>query len=84
MNQSPCLVALTIALASFHVRAQTPTSVEPAVGHGLPGRKPGTEQWLVQFRKRSFDVSQFRRAMHQGQPWAAVAKILATYQLPRP
>ncbi len=57
--------------------APTPQSTQvPGSGHGLPGQKAGTEQWLVQFKKRSFNLLEFRKAMYANRPWKDVKPIL--------
>lgn len=52
----------------------------PAAGHGLPGQKPGSEQWLVEFKTRSFDLSEFRNEMYGGRSPDVVAKLVRKYE----
>ena len=48
--------------------------------HGLPGRLPGTERWIVDFKTRSFDLSAFRSAILAHRPAAEVNAIVADLQ----
>ena len=56
------------------LQPQTPTdpigplAPKNAEVHGLPGRLPGTERWLVVFKDRSFDLSAFRAAVKTKNP----------------
>ncbi len=45
-----------------------PVAIPAKQAHGLPGRLPGTERWLVVFKNRSFDLSEFRAAVKTGDP----------------
>src|SRR5262245_65577100 len=44
---------------ALQIPAQSPTAGE---AHGLPGQRPGTERWIVQFKTRAFDLDAFREA----------------------
>jgi hypothetical protein len=44
--------------------------------HGLPGKRAGTERWIVHFKKRSFDLSNFRTAIYARRPAAEIEKIV--------
>ena len=44
---------------------------------GLPGQRPGTERWIVQFRKRTFDLDAFRDANLRNAGPGEVAPIVA-------
>ncbi len=44
--------------------------------HGLPGSIPGTERWLVNFKTRSFDLSEFREAIYSREPAQVVENIV--------
>ena len=79
--------ALFLSLAAFlPAQSQIPGS-DPAAStvapapilaeqHGLPGDLPGTERWIVHFKKRSFDLSGFRQAVYSGASADHVAKIV--------
>ncbi|MFO1050784.1 MAG: S8 family serine peptidase [Planctomycetota bacterium] len=78
-------LGLACALASLAL-AQDPVRISPATlapvldgspAHGLPGKAPGTERWIVDFRSRSFDLDAFRTAIAQRRPDAEVAAIVA-------
>lgn len=45
-------------------------------GHGLPGKLPGTEQFLVHFEKRSFDLTKLREAVREGASAARVEAMI--------
>lgn len=45
--------------------------------HGLPGKRAGTELWIVQFERRSFDLSRFRSAILARRPAEEVNAIVA-------
>jgi len=53
----------------------------PAEGHGLPGKLPGTEQWIAHFKKRSFDLSGLRSAIQSGKSAEEVEAIVADLQV---
>lgn len=77
MNSVPAFLSLSLlltgALASQDLLP--PPAPIAAESRGLPGKKPGTERWLVQFEKRSFDLSEFRRA-NLARDAAKVARIV--------
>ncbi len=50
--------------------------LDVSVEHGLPGSLPGTERWIVLFKNRSFDLSDFRTAVYTGASAAEVARIV--------
>ncbi len=50
--------------------------LDVSVEHGLPGSLPGTERWIVLFKQRSFDLSDFRSAVYSGASAAEVARIV--------
>ncbi len=50
--------------------------LDVSVEHGLPGSLPGTERWIVLFKNRSFDLSEFRSAIYSGASPARVARIV--------
>ncbi|MCA8968949.1 MAG: S8 family serine peptidase [Planctomycetes bacterium] len=87
MRHSVFLASLaSLALAAF-VPAQgamlpaPDTFPQPAEGHGAPGRLvEGAEQWLVEFRTRSFDLSALRAARERGASAADVAAIVRSYE----
>ncbi len=51
--------------------------VDVQVEHGLPGSLPGTERWIVTFKDRSFDLSDFRSAVYSGASASEVARIVS-------
>ncbi len=53
-----------------------PVPAQQAERHGLPGRIPGTERWIVHFRTRSFTLDAFRKAIYAGRPDAEVQAII--------
>ncbi len=87
------LVAAILAVPLLAQQAQDPApqpgklvarqgesvAVDPAAGdiHGLPGKRAGTERWIVHFKTRSFDLTGYRNAIHGRRPAAEVAKIVA-------
>ncbi|MGK0205531.1 MAG: subtilisin family serine protease [Planctomycetota bacterium] len=80
-RQSRVLLAVTIGLLAgtnaAQLLAQDPAPIlanRPA--HGIPGTKPGTERWIVQFATRTFDLSAFRTAILTRRPANAVAVIV--------
>jgi major intracellular serine protease len=52
-----------------------PSPIEASQTHGLPGRLPGTERWLVVFKDRSFDLRAFRAAV-KGKNVALVDQVV--------
>ncbi len=70
-------VSLTGAPPAQGSAVPVQTARTTPVVHGLPGKRPGTERWCVVFRSRSFDLSKFRRAIHEGWPAAQVEAIVA-------
>ncbi|PIE23110.1 MAG: hypothetical protein CSA62_08705 [Planctomycetota bacterium] len=48
--------------------------------HGLPGTVPGTERWIVHFKKRSFDLTAFRQAVRDGADAQTVRRIIEGYE----
>jgi len=75
--------ALFLAIAAFiPVPHQDPVVSATAqtsalnVEHGLPGAIPGTERWIVHFKKRSFDLQGFRDAVWGGRSDKEVAQIV--------
>lgn len=73
------VTAMTLPLATQEPlpQARTSTATTTADVHGLPGKRAGTERWIVQFEKRSFDLSAYRAAVYARRPAAEVAKIVA-------
>ncbi|MCA8968948.1 MAG: S8/S53 family peptidase [Planctomycetes bacterium] len=82
---------LSASLASLALAAFVPaqgamlpapdTFPQPAEGHGAPGRLvEGAEQWLVEFRTRSFDLTALRAARERGASAADVAAIVRSYE----
>ncbi|MEZ5988085.1 MAG: S8 family serine peptidase [Planctomycetota bacterium] len=57
--------------------ARAPAPILAGASHGLPGRKAGTERWLVTFKQRGFDLAAFRTAVLARRPAAEVARIVA-------
>ncbi|MHC4814111.1 MAG: S8 family peptidase [Planctomycetota bacterium] len=68
--------AASSTIATAAATAAAPTDV-PADVHGLPGDRPGTERWIVHFKTRSFDLSNFRTAIYARRPATEVEKIVA-------
>ena len=86
MNPIRLRVVLTLWLAAAAIAqdqsdALLPGSPAPILAgtpaHGLPGRTPGTERWIVDFKERSFDLDAFRAAIYAHRPAAEVASIVA-------
>lgn len=74
----PVLYGLLPSLLASACLAQAADVAVPAFPErGLPGKRPGTELWIVQFQKRSFDLSRFRTAIYQRRPAAEVDAIVA-------
>jgi len=75
----PCAVS---AQDPAHPRGPTawvpPSRVED-FPHGLPGERPGTEIWVVLFKKRSFGLSEIRKAIREGKPASVRTQIIAKY-----
>ncbi len=69
----PCLWATVLTATAL---AQTASDFSREV-HGVPGKRPGTERWIVQFQRRSFDLSGFRSAVLAHRPPAEVNAIVA-------
>ncbi len=75
------MLAIAVSLllpiqAQLHAKPVQGPPVDRTV-HGLAGKAPGTERWLVTFKTRSFDLSTFRAANHNGASAARVAAIVA-------
>lgn len=68
----------SLLLASLAVPAvpQDPPHTDRTT-HGIPGSLPGTEAWLVTFKTRPFDLSEFRRAIHERRSPEVVDRIVA-------
>ena len=75
--------AITLALGlALSGAAQDPASspapiLQTTSSRGLPGARPGTERWIVQFATRGFDLVAFRTAIQTRRPAAEVAAIVA-------
>lgn len=74
-----CFVAATTP--TTHLFAQdsltTVPLVNPADGHGLPGQRVGTEQWIVHFKTRSFNLDALRNAVRAGASADRVEAMIA-------
>ncbi len=69
-------LAVGLGLTLVPMPQEPGTGSTPIEQRALPGLKPGTERWLVTFKNRSFDLSEFRAA-NQRRDADAVARIVA-------
>jgi len=51
--------------------------ISPADPHGLPGREPGTEQWVVELSTRSFDLVDLEAAIRSQDQDAVTREVAA-------
>jgi subtilisin family serine protease len=80
LSHSVCALCLLVAAMPAQHAATSPTLAPLLPGrpdHGLPGARPGTERWLVQFATRSFDLDGLRAAILARQPAPVVATLVA-------
>ena len=73
-NAAPQLTAQ--AVTDHQLAPRLAPIADDAPAHGLPGKTPGTERWIVQFAERSFELTAFRNAIHARRPAAEVAAIV--------
>ena len=80
MRRTLTALFLLLPLAGAQDRPADPVEapiVDVSAEHGLPGSLPGTERWIVTFKDRSFDLSEFRSAVYGGASAAETARIVA-------
>ena len=83
MKAHPLHAGLAIFALAISLSAQTAEQQAKALapGHGVAGRLvPNSEQWLVDFDKRSFDLSRLRAAIRSNADVARVDEIVASYR----
>lgn len=82
------MIALPLSLL-VALQVGTPVAEAPGAGtaallaqqdlaqeHGLPGKRAGTERWIVQFARRGFDLEAFRKAVYARADAETVAGIV--------
>ncbi|MCC6670640.1 MAG: S8/S53 family peptidase [Planctomycetes bacterium] len=79
LSLSSLVLVASVATAQQPAQAGTEAPVtQPATGNELlPGKTPGTYRYNVTFRTRSFDLSEFRDAIHTGRTADDVQRIVA-------